>query len=290
MFISSCKKDEIYIPDNEPIGGKYISTLQVENYVNRIFIDLIGREPLDSEMQAEVETLQNDSLSEASRRALIEKLQSDQSYIPGDSSYQRAYYYRLYDVLKARMIEGVENDYMTEQRNVWQNSLNSAIASGDSAQAAIHRDNINEINAVLSIPQDFLNDSIGIQEAHKRMIDNFVYDIINMNTFNYINATFDDLYFRFPTQQEYDIAFDMIEYNVSGNILGLSGNNRGDYQDIVVSSPQFFEGLIVWAYKSLLVRTPNAQEIQKHMQYLYTNKDFQELQVQIMITDEYANF
>lgn len=289
-FSLSCEKDEIFIPDNEPIDNTYISTLQVENYINRIFIDLIGREPLDTEMTAELANLQNAELSEASRRTLIEKLMQDETVIPGDSTYKRAYYYRFYEVVKARMIEGVENSFLTEDRGNYVNNMNTAIANGDSAEAAYWKDQVYEIDAVLSIPQNYMKDSIGIQEVFYRMIDNFVYDVINMNTFNYVNATFYDLFYRFPTQQEYEAAFNMIEHNVSGVIVGMSGTNRGEYMDIMTSSTQFYEGLIVWAYQSLLVREPTAAELQYHMNDFSNTKDFQELQVQIMVTNEYANF
>ena len=286
----SCEKEEIFIPENEPLDNTYISTLQVENYINRIFIDLIGREPLDEEMNLELKNLQDNDLSEAARRTLIEKLQQDETVIPGDSTYKRAYYYRFYEVAKVRMIEGVENDYLQEEVNNFQNSLQAAIANGDSASAAYNRDQINEVQAVFDIPNNYMLDSIGVEEVFYRLIDNFVYDIINMNTFNFVNATYYDLFFRFPTQQEYTTSFNMIEYNNSGSILGMTGANRGEYMTIVTSSNQFYEGLIVWAYKSLLVRDPSAAEIQKHMQNLPVDGDFQELQVQIMITNEYANF
>ena len=290
LALSACEKEEIFIPDNDPLDNTYISTLQVENYINRLFIDLIGREPLDTEMALELTTLQNAELSEEARRSLIEKLQSDVTIIPGDSSYQRAYYYRLFEVVKARMIEGVENDYLLEDRNNFVNSMQAAMASGDSANAAYHRDQVNEIDAVLAIPQNYMKDSIGIQEVFYRMIDNYVYDIINMNTFNFVNATFYDLFYRFPTQQEYDISFEMIENNVSGVIVGMPGTNRGEFMEIMSSSSQFYEGLIIWAYQSLLVREPSAAEIQYHMSYFASDKNFQELQIQIMITNEYANF
>ncbi len=290
FFVLSCEKEEIFIPENEPLDNTYISTLQVENYINRIFIDLIGREPLDEEMNLELKNLQDNDLSEAARRTLIEKLQQDETVIPGDSTYKRAYYYRFYEVAKVRMIEGVENDYLQEEVNNFQNSLQAAIANGDSASAAYNRDQINEVQAVFDIPNNYMLDSIGVEEVFYRLIDNFVYDIINMNTFNFVNATYYDLFFRFPTQQEYTTSFNMIEYNNSGSILGMTGANRGEYMTIVTSSNQFYEGLIVWAYKSLLVRDPSAAEIQKHMQNLPVDGDFQELQVQIMITNEYANF
>lgn len=288
--MNSCEKDEIFIPDNDPIKNDYVSTLQVENYVNRIFIDLIGREPLDTEMSLEVKNLQDDDLSTEARTTLIEKLQQDETIIPGDSTYKRAYYYRFYEVAKARMIEGVENAYLQEELNNFNNALQGALALGDSADAAFYRDQIAEVNAVFNIPQDYMINSIEINEVFYRLIDNFVYDVINMQTFNFVNATFYDLFFRFPSQQEYTTAFNMIEYNNSGTILGLTGTNRGEYMDIVTTSNQFYEGLIIWAYKSLLIREPSAAEIQFHIQDFIVDKDFQKLQVQIMITNEYANF
>lgn len=290
LSISSCKKDEIFIDDNTPIDGKYISTIQIQNYVNRIFLDLIGREPLLEEMEMNVQYLKDNTLSLDSRRFIIDNLQTDETVLAQDSSYKIAYYYRLYELAKSRMIEGVENDFLAEERGVLTNALNAAVSSGDSAQAAFLRDQIKEINDVFAIPRDYRNDSITINTVFYRMLDNFVYDIINMNTFNFVNASYDDLFFRFPTQQEYNIAFNMIENNESGVVLGMSGNNRDDFMNIVTQSSQFYEGLIVWTYKSLLQRNPNAAEIQKHMLYLPNTKNFQELQIQIMITDEYANF
>jgi hypothetical protein len=286
----SCKKDEVFIPDNEPIGGSYISTLQLENYVNRVFIDLIGREPLDAEMEVEVSLLKEKEISLEARRTLIEKLQQDETEVPGDSTYKRAYYYRFYEVAKVKMIEGVENDFLLEDRVNIVNNLNAAVISGDSASAAFYRDQIKEIDAVFAIPNHYMKDSIDIEQVFYRLIDNYVYDIINMNTFNFVNATFQDLYFRYPTAQEFDVANDMIENNIAGSLVGLSGSNRGDYMTIMTSSSQFYEGMIIWAYMSLLIRNPTAQELQSHLQGFPINKDFQELQVQIMITDEYANF
>ena len=50
-----------------------------------------------------------------------------------------------------------------------------------------------------------------LSEMHRRMIYNSVYDKINMNTFNYINAAFDNLLFRYPTQYEFNEVYLMIE-------------------------------------------------------------------------------
>mgnify|MGYP003990549275 CR=1 FL=1 len=50
-----------------------------------------------------------------SRGDLIIKLQSDTSFIEGDSSYKFAYYHRMYDMIKVRLIEGASNNYIESQ-------------------------------------------------------------------------------------------------------------------------------------------------------------------------------
>lgn len=290
IILFSCKKEPKYIPDNVPYADKYISTLQIENYINKLYIDLIGREPLNTEMTKEVTFLKNNQLSIESRLIIIEKLQNDTSFIEGDTSYQKAYYHRLYDVLKIKMLEGVENDVLLERRGIYTNEYMGAVNSGDSLQAAITLKNIEEIDDILNISEDYRLKKVTLNNLFKRLIDNYVYDEINMNTFNFVNATFDDLFFRMPSQQEYDIAFEMIENNESGYLLGKTGTSKGDYLDIIVNTDEFYEGLIIWTYKSLLVRNPSPAETLKHITTLKINQNFQSLQQEIMKTDEFANF
>jgi hypothetical protein len=76
-----CKKDTTLIPDNTPFQDKYISTIQVESYVNKLFIDLIGREPLNTEMESEVNLLKTNELNEQARIDLITKLQSSTDFL-----------------------------------------------------------------------------------------------------------------------------------------------------------------------------------------------------------------
>jgi hypothetical protein len=285
-----CKKDTTLIPDNTPFQDKYISTIQVESYVNKLFIDLIGREPLNTEMESEVNLLKTNELNEQARIDLITKLQSSTDFLEGDSSYSHAYYHRFYDVLKLKMLEGLENDELKVERGIITNLYNGAVASGDSAKAASRLKDITEITNILNIEKDYKNATVTINEIFIRLMDNYAYDIINMNTFNFVNATFDDVFFRLPTSSEYDIAYEMIENNQSGFLLGQTGTNKGEYLNLIVNSREFHEGLINWAYKSLLVRDPSASEVIKHLNELLATKDFQKLQLDIMKTNEFANF
>ena len=290
IVLTSCEKEPRLIPDNDAPPGDYVPTVLIENYVNRIYIDLLGREALDEELARDVQILRDDSLSIESRAIIVYRLQHDSTFVPGDSSYEQAYYQRIYDIGKQRMIEGVEDGYLTEERGLLGIDLNRAITAGDSASAADIRQDIEEIDNVLTIRQDYQYGRIGIEGVFRRLSNNFVYDIINMNTFNFINATFDNLFYRFPTSQEYDIAYEMIENNRSGSILGMTGQDRSDYLDIVTNSRAFYEGTIIWAYQQLVGRNPTAEELSVQMDAFFIDHDFQAVQLKIMVTDEYANF
>ncbi|HNA63871.1 MAG TPA: hypothetical protein PKZ51_04070, partial [Saprospiraceae bacterium] len=78
VILKSCTKDHInVITDNDPISVTNISRLKIENYVNRLFIDLIGREPLKVELGPEVDSLKAKELSREARLELINKLMQD---------------------------------------------------------------------------------------------------------------------------------------------------------------------------------------------------------------------
>ena len=110
----SCKKDNIIPDNNAPYYGE-IPTLLLENYVNRAYIDLLGREPLDDEMINDVQFLRDNDVSIGSRDTLLYKLQYDTNFVVGDSSYKIAYFHRIYEMVKVRLIEGAQIAYINDE-------------------------------------------------------------------------------------------------------------------------------------------------------------------------------
>jgi len=290
ISFSSCKKNVDIIPDNDaPYYGE-VPTILLENYVNRIYIDLIGREPIDEEMQNDVQFLRDSDVTIESRDALLYKLQFDTTFIEGDSSYKFAYFHRIYEMFKVRLLEGVSNAYISQDlNNLWndykRDSLNNNLLEANKKLMQYHI-----LYDVIESELAYYNNEIEISEVHRRMIYNPVYDKIHMNTFNFINAAFDNLLFRFPTQYEFNESYTMIEDNTSQIILNSSGNNKEDFCQIISDSRGFYEGVIIWSYRSLLARDPSTQEIDFLIQNFYYDYDFQWVQRQIMQTDEYAHF
>ena len=290
IVVSSCKKDTLVIDDNNPPVYSAIPTVLIENYINRIYIDLIGREPLDSEMEIDVQYLRDNDVSIESRDSLIYKLQFDTLYIEGDESYKFAYFHRIYDMVKVRLIEGASNgDISFYMSNHYADYEVDSVA-GNLIEAQKHLLKYYRLSAIIDSELDYYNNIIDIKEMHKRMIYNSIYDQINMNTFNFVNAAFDNLLFRYPTQNEFNNSYFMIEDNQPFSIFGYSGSNKFDFTNLICDSREFYEGIIQWTYLTMLARIPTSIERDFLMNDFYITTDFQKLQRFIMTTDEYAHF
>ena len=273
LIAISCQKETIHVPDNDAPIINNVPAIKIENYINRVFIDIVGREPFDEEIATELQALKDGKLSKESREALIVKLQTNTDFIEGDSSYTQAYHQHLYDLAKIRCLEGTSDVYM-------QNKINNADDPADALR----------LQLVLSSRKDMQNGSIKYNEVFGRMIYNLVYDEINMNTFNFVNASFDNLLWRFPTNAEFQEGYEMVEYNNSATIFGQVGQNKTDYVNIFSNSREMYEGMIIWSFQQNLSRRPTTEETASFLSDFINHKDIKIIQRQIMLTDEYANF
>ena len=293
MFIISllsCKKEEVVYENNTIPPYNEIPTVIVQNYVNRAFIDLIGREPLDTEMSAEVAALELADLSVEARTALVNKLIFNSDPLPGDSSYTFAYHIKLYDDLKARFLEGASEDVLSFQYGIFRGQAIADSINGNLSGYELNMAEANRIEALQNARSELMNGEILIDEMVRRMLVNAIYDEINMNSFNFVNATFNDLFFRFPTSAELDAAYQIIEFNQPASLFGSLAQTKTEYVDLLVGSAEFDEGMIIWAYESLLARTPTSNEVFELVVPFSNNYNFIEVQRTLLISDEYAGF
>jgi hypothetical protein len=289
LFFAACKKTTITQNTLIPSYTE-VPTVLVENYINRIYIDLLGREPLNVEMDNEVSYLRSNELTFASRKSLVNRLQTDTTFREGEISYKHAYYHQIYDKSKARMIEGAseyEIQFAIDQLNrpIYDDSM-----AGNFEQMMIKKHEQEKLRDILYAEALYMNDSISLGTMLGAMANNKIYDIINMNTFNFIQASFDNLFFRFPTDHEFYTCFDIVEYNQSGLLWGKSAQNKEEIINLWINSQEFLNGQVVWLYQSLLARDPNSQEMAYGIKSLYENDDIQKLEREIIATDEYAHF
>ncbi len=290
ILFSQCKKKEVVIPNNQAKTYDNVSTVKIENYINRIYIDLLGREPLDVENSRELSLLREGNLSFDTRRKIITRLMTDTTYVVGDSSYKRAYYQRIYDLSKARLLEGASEADIQQDLGPAYFSIKSARLTGDSIAVFAAQSKIDKLEAVLKSRRAYQMGLITINQMYAAMLNNSIYDKINMNSLNFVNASFDDLFFRFPTRDEFAIAYDIIENNKGNSLFGKFINNKFDYCQTLTESKEFHEGMIKWCYLTLIGREPTTQETYNLIKDFANTHNLQNVQTSILITDEYAQF
>lgn len=291
IFLSCDSRLEETIPDNDAYSTTGISKIKIENFVNRLFIDIIGREPTDIEQSIEVDSLNENDLSEESRLNLIYRLMQDTSFSINEGSYQEAFSLNLYLLAKIRCLEGVSDSEIKQMRlgplynGAYQDSLDQNWEE--------YYKKINEIKRyelVLRSNEDLRLGHLKYHEVYAFMIDNGLYDMFNMNTFNFVRASFDQLLFRLPTAQEYDQAYDMVENELTSELLGQNGNNKADYINILIHSVAMKEGMIRWAFQVFLQRPGNPAEIATLLEEYKIHENINHVIAKIVVTDEYANF
>ncbi|MFN8863654.1 MAG: hypothetical protein ACK500_07275 [Flavobacteriales bacterium] len=287
----SCKKEEqVVFTDNDIPPYSEIPTLLVENYVNRLYIDLIGREPTDAEMAADVAALEAADLSMAVRIALVQFLTGSEEAASADETYKSAYFRKFYEDQKARFLDGIGEGALMDDYNVFRGLAVTDSIQGNILGYEIFMLEANKLMAVMDSRIDLQNGTITVDEMCRRMMFNSIYDEINMNTFNFINASFDDSFFRFPTETELENAFPTIEFNGPGVLFGQSISTKSDYLLILTTSSEFREGMIRWCYRNLLARDAESFEVVALLPVFNNGFDTKLVQQHILISDEYAGF
>ena len=290
LLLAACKKDPDISTGNVAPYYNGVPTVVVQNYVNRLFIDLIGREPLDVEMSAETSALESAKLSTDQRIALVNKLMTNTDYIAGDSSYKQAYYQRQYELFKARCLEGASDAIFDQYIGMAQQAAFADSLAGDSVGYQLAKHEVDKLKAVKYVRIEYRNGIIDIREVFRRMLYNQVYDQINMNTFNFVNASFDDLYMRYPTASEFTTAYDMVDTNTPVVLFGQPGQNKADYVTIVTHNNEFHEDMIRWCYHTFLGRDATTYETYQALGDFIATRDLQRVERNILIGNEYANF
>lgn len=280
-----CKPEEWNFPDNDIPAYAGVSTLTISNYVNRVYIDCIGREPTDMEMDSIVLFLETEGLIPEARKNVVRGLITDEYTSVG-------YYDKVYSDLKARFLEGASDaDLMQRYSNLVFNAINDSLG-GNMVGYNAFMFAAGRVKAVLDGREDYANGELDLDIFCKRMCWNSVYDEINMNSFNFVNATFDDLYGRFPTEAEFEVGYDIIEFNQSHVFFGMAAQDKPTYLDAMVANEEWSEGMVRWCAAGLWARQPTAGELMLGLEaFLSTSGgNWAGLLEEFLTTDEYAGF
>lgn len=283
LSVAGCNPEEVRFEDNPIPSYSGVPTVLVDAYLTRAYIDLIGREPLPGELETARTALRTDDLSPAARLDLIERLMG------ADSTYKQAHDRKLFDDLSGQFLNGTSLEGLlslaaSERASAEQDSL----AGGSAYPFFLER--ARRLDSTAAAIEAFQADAINWREVNRRFCDNLVYDEINMNSFNFINASFDDLFGRYPTESEYEQAFSAIEFGAPAVLLGNVIVNKDDYLNTMVGNAEFDEGATRWWAEKLLVRPITVAEMVAWRDVAGPDVDIRALMRLLIASDEYADF
>jgi len=291
LVLASCESNEfIQVEGNQAPNYKGVSMLKIENYINRLYIDLMGREPTDSERLFASKRLKENNLSIDTRDSLVFEIQNDTIYRVGDSSYRHAYIQRMYDLMKYRFIEGAADPEVSQKLGNIKFAKEIARLNGDSVRVKQMEFEAKKYENILNWKYAYRNNADGYPELCGYLMNNGIYDVINMGTFNFINAAFDDVLGRWPNKEEFDAAYAIVEKNEPKVVFNQVAQNKQEFINALVESDAFFESQIRWWYFQYLRNEIEPAFLYKLLLVYNINNDIEEVQRKILIRDDYAQF
>src|SRR5690348_3868 len=103
----------------------------------------------------------------------------------------------LYDFARIELLNNLDTAEVTNYINIFTYLL------GDSTYAQVYdilEFEIERLDSLRAIPPDLVNHVIGVEYMHRRCINNYFYDQINMGSQNFVVSTFQHFLNRYPTE------------------------------------------------------------------------------------------
>ena len=273
--IISCKKEAelVEIAGNQAPPDNTISTVIKENYVNKVYISVLGREPTSAEFSSGLSLINQTNLSAADRQAFLNEV-----------FLKAEYNQKLYEIASIKLLNSYDTTAVNEQIEVYQFLLT------DSSYVEIFdylHEEIDRLTALKSIPADLNNGTLNTIGMHRRLINNYFYDEINMGTENFVVSTFQHFMDRYPTDNELDQSVDMVE-GLSSIVFLQQGTTKDNYMDIILSTGNYFESQVRELYLRYLFREPSSEEMVQLGASYKANLDYKALQKSILSSNEYV--
>lgn len=273
LIFSACKKSEIeQVPFNEAPKDKTISNVTIENYITRTYILTLGREPDSVEFNTAKSLLSGTMLDSASRQTFLDSVFNSIDYRP-----------HVYEENRINLLNNADTAEFSNWIYLFQLFLRDTMYQ---LQWPYFQYEADRMIALRNAFPDYVNDSIEIDELHRRMCNNYLYDQINMGAANFVISTFGNLINRNPTASEQQSGISMV--NGNNAILFLqSGSSKNDYLNIFTHSSDYYEGQVILLYLKYLNRVPGTVEMADGTLKYFTTKDYTAVQRDILSSDEF---
>ncbi|MEL6589400.1 MAG: hypothetical protein AAFQ68_04940 [Bacteroidota bacterium] len=262
----------VIVPDNTAPPDLSVPEVLKENYVNKLYITLLGRKPTEIEAFAAMTKLDQGEVSAEARQEVIDQ-------IVGESEYLQ----RAYDIARAELLLNLDTFDITLTINAYETFLDSP--AFEPFYSLIEYE-IGRLRDLKEVPEALLNGSIGRIEMQRRMVNNSFYDEINMGSQNFVLSMFEHFLGRYPTDAELANSVAMVDGSTVV-VFGAEGYDKEDFIDLFFDSDDFYEGQVVKIYEDFMFRAPSSQEMGQQTVAYRQDQNYENLLKRILSTDEY---
>lgn len=277
LILNSCTKEEFEYYDvttSELKDDNQISSSLKENYIHKLFIDVLGRKPDNSEFEKYLSIIYINS-GTTGRLQVIDSLLSTSEY-----------FNKIYNTAKSEYLNGIDESELQRARNTYFDIYQLSIQQGNKVMELFYENEYKKIDSVMAIPGDLKAGKINEKLMYKRIVSNAVYDEINMGVANFTFAVFESFLFRAPTENEWTESQKMCN-SQGAYLFGMSGKTKNDFVSIVFDSDHYYEGQVIAWFLKFMQRQPNSVELYEKTKFLKETNNYKSLYRAILSTDEY---
>ena len=272
LIISSCNKiEDVIVGDNTLPPDNTIENTTIETYINKLYISTIGREPIESEFLSDFTILREADISQESREIVIDGILNKDEYTGN-----------LFKLECEHLLLGLDTADI---------NLNIYVLTGlrDMAQGLellYFEDALERMLKLQEVLPGLGDGTISNMEMHKRMVNNNMYDEINMGTENFVISMFQSFMQRYPTTSELENGKLMVNDNNS-SVFFIPGNGKEDFINIFIESDEYFTGQTNILFNRYLFRDPTSEESVNYSLDYINSQDYKLLQKRILSTNEF---
>ena len=273
LLFLSCTKEET-VPGNTAPPDQTIEDVTISNYVNRVYISVLGREPDSSEKNSGFSSLRTANLNVSSRTTFLNAVFTRLDYLS-----------HLYDLARIDLLNNLDTQEIHNQ--LLTDSFALTIITDTNIIIILH-DQINHLDSLRLVPHDLHNNSIDATGMFRRCVYNYFYDQINMGTENFVKSVFQNFLLRSPTAYELSQSEQMIDQGQASILFLQSGQSKNDFLNIFFSSSDYAEGIVLNLYQRYMNRTPNSVEMSDETLVFQNSHSYEQVQKDILSKNEYV--
>lgn len=273
LSLSCNKTEEKIIPDNNPPADTTIPASLRINFINKVYISLIGREPETAEFNAADLTLRNSNFSSASRKTIVQEILNQDAFLD-----------REFEIYRNDLISGVDTAEISELIMTFEFLLTNSTYMQQWPLIEIEKARLISLRNVAS---ELKNGTISLIEMQRRCVDNFYFDQLNMGSLNFVLACFQNLLLRNPTQFEQTEGVKMLD-GFNGILFLQTGESKAQFQQIFFQSDDYFAGQIKLNFLRLMLRLPSSEEEVFYSSRLKSERNIKTILIDLLSSDEYA--